>query len=537
MKANTYNNQDSQRQNRTLFSIYVAYRTLISIVLLIMLLSPKSRELVGVLNPDLYLGVALVYCISNIILVALLPKQIHTRSSSLFVVFLTDIICLALLSDASGGISSGLPALLIVSVAASAVLERNRTLATLIAALAVIALLADSVRLITIEALPIKVMLPVALLGVLTFSVSLLVQAVAQRLDKVEALARSRAYDLYNLQRLNEQIVQNLQTGILLVDNNAMASAINRAAGRLLSPEKALVLQQQRPLPSYNDALAEEYKQWRAGGSAQTNPFYAPNSDAPLVAHFRELNPGRSNSSSMVFIEDYTPATQYAHSLKLNSLGRLTASIAHEIRNPLGAASHAAQLLLESNDLIHSDQYLADIIHKHCQRMNLVIESVMQISRREAPKPQYIPLARWLEQMIGVYRETRQDAPQITVICASPELEIEFDPEHLERILSNLLNNALRHSAIATGTAYALINVNLDMQAKQCDIEVLDRGDGVPPADQGKLFEPFYTTVEQGSGMGLFLCKELCDVNHAQLQYRTTDDGHGCFTIHITQRR
>ncbi|PIE37070.1 MAG: two-component sensor histidine kinase [Gammaproteobacteria bacterium] len=515
----------------------MAYRTLVSVVLLILLLSPKSRELVGTLNPDLYLAVALVYCISNIVLVALLPKQIHTRSSSLFAVFFTDIVCLALLSDASGGIGSGLPALLIVSVAASAVLERNRTLATLIAALAVIVLLADSVRLITVGAMTFKTMLPVALLGILTFAVSLLVQAVAQRLLRVEELARSRAYDLYNLQRLSEQVVQNLQTGILLVHENAMASAINSAAGRLLLPDRPMMLQQQRPLESYNEALAQHYQHWRAGGSAQTSPFYADGSEAPLVAHFKELSPGHTDKSSLIFVDDYTPATQYAHSLKLNSLGRLTASIAHEIRNPLGAASHAAQLLLESEQMNDADRHLTNIIHKHCQRMNVVIESVMQISRREAPNPQFLPLADWLENMIQVYRETRQDEPQITLACASRELEIAFDPEHLERVLSNLLDNALRHSEMATGIACAQINVQLNIQAKHCSIEVIDRGEGVAPAEQSKLFEPFYTTVEQGSGMGLFLCKELCDINHAQLQYHSTDDGHGCFAIHITQRR
>lgn len=528
--------QDSGQQNRTLFTIYVAYRTLVSIVLLIMVISPKSQQLIGTLNPGLYLATSLVYCSSNILLVALLPRQIHTRSSSLFLVFFTDIACLIVLADTSRGISSGLPALLIVSVAASAVLEKNRTLATLIAALTVIVVLSDTLRLITIGELKFNALVPVALLGMLIFSVSLLVQVVAQRLRQAEELARNRAFDLYNLQQLNERIVQQLQTGILLVDNNAMAQPINSAAGRLLSPSRPLNLQQQRPLATVNDVLAQQFEQWKHRGEHQSTPFYAPNSDAPLVAHFHTIGQ-HIEQPSLVFIDDYTPATQYAQSLKLSSLGRLTASIAHEIRNPLGAASHAAQLLDESEQLTPADKHLSEIIQKHCQRMNVIIESVMQISRRDPPKPEYLQLSQWLEDIIHLYQDARQQPAEITLQCASKDLEIEFDPENLERILNNLLDNALRHSEMATGIATAHIGVTLDMQAQHCTIDVIDQGTGIAPADRGKLFEPFYTTVKEGSGMGLFLCKELCDINHATLSYQTTEDGHGCFSINITKRK
>jgi len=254
-----------------------------------------------------------------------------------------------------------------------------------------------------------------------------------------------------------------------------------------------------------------------------------------VIANFRELQPS-SNRESLVFVEDYTPITQYAQSLKLSSLGRLTASIAHEIRNPLGAISHAAQLLQESPDLSKPDKRMADIILHHCDRVNEIVESVMQISSREAPKPEYLVLGKWLEETVTAYLDTLNRPAQITVDCEYRELLVEFDPENLQRVLTNLLDNALRHSKLSTEVESAQIIVSLDFSSHQCLMDVIDAGEGVAPADQAKLFEPFYTTVQEGSGMGLYLCKELCEINNASVIYRTTAKGESCFRISMTQR-
>ena len=158
-----------------------------------------------------------------------------------------------------------------------------------------------------------------------------------------------------------------------------------------------------------------------------------------------------------MFVEDYTPVTQYAQSLKLTSLGRLTASIAHEIRNPLGAISHAAQLLQESPDLSAEDQRMADIIQHHCDRVNQIVESVMQISRREPPKPEYLMLSPWLNEFVANYLKALNRPADITIDCDYRELLVEFDPENLQRVLTNLLDNALRHSKMANGQETAKI--------------------------------------------------------------------------------
>lgn len=523
------------QQNLALFRIYIAYRSLLSVVMLIMLVSPNTRQLVGALNPTLYLSVALAYLATSVPLVGSLSTRLNQNQKVLFVVFLVDIVAITVLADTSGGMSSGLPILLVVTAAASAVLITNRTLATLIAALSVLALLIDTTRLIVYDVLDSNALFPAGLLGALIFGVSLMVQAIAGRLGRAEELARNRASDLYNLQRLNEQIVQHMDTGILLVNKDGHVRVMNKAANSLLTPERPATVEQGRQLADYSAELAYHFEQWQDSGVHRAKPFNIADGSPPLIAHFRELQPN-AKGDTLVFVEDYSPVTQYAQALKLTSLGRLTASIAHEIRNPLGAISHAAQLLQESPDLSPTDQRMADIIQHHCVRVNQIVESVMQISRREPPKPELLMLSEWLNEFVGNYLSALNRPADITIDCDYQELLVEFDPENLQRVLGNLLDNALRHSRLASGRETAKIAVSMDFVAHQCLVEIIDEGTGVPPGDQAKLFEPFFTTVEAGSGMGLYLCRELCEINNADLNYRPTSRGESCFRISLNQR-
>ncbi len=527
--------QAPSQQNLALFRVYVGYRSLLSIVLLIMLVSPNTRQLVGAYNPTLYTTVALAYLATSIPLVGSLSSRLNESQRLMLLVFLVDIVAITLLADSSGGMVSGLPVLLVITVAASAVLIANRTLATLIAALSVLAILMDTVWLILQSRLDSGSLFPAGILGLLIFSVSLMVQPIAHRLGRAEELARNRASDLYSLQRLNEQIVQHMDTGILLVDSEGTVRIMNKAASGLLAPERPLAVEQGRQLAEYSPELAYQFEHWRNTGAHRARPFSVQEGSPPVIAHFRELQPN-ANREALVFVEDYTPVTQYAQSLKLSSLGRLTASIAHEIRNPLGAISHAAQLLQESAELCAADQRMADIILSHCERVNQIVESVMQISRREPPKPEYLLLSEWLTDFVRDYLNGRNRPAEITIECDYKELLIEFDPENLQRVFANLLDNALRHSNMACGEETARVEVALDFATHQCHIDVIDAGSGVPATDVPKLFEPFYTTAEEGSGMGLYLCKELCQINNADIAYRTTARGESCFRVSINQR-
>jgi two-component system sensor histidine kinase PilS (NtrC family) len=522
-------------QNLALFRVYVAYRSLLSIVLLILLVSPNTRTLVGSLNPDLYTTAALVYLATNIPLVGSLSTRLNENQTLMLLVFLVDIIAITLLADTSGGMASGLPALLVITVAASAVLISNGKLAMLVAAISVLAILLDTTWLILRDVLDIGSLFPAGLLGLLVFGVALMVQTIAHRLGRAEELARNRASDLYNLQRLNEQIVQHMQTGILLVNNEGLVRVMNKSATRLLTPQRQITEPQGEQLKDYCVQLEDQFTQWKHSGIHRATPFTVTEGGNPVIANFQKLQP-HVNHESLIFVEDYTPVTQYAQSLKLNSLGRLTASIAHEIRNPLGAISHAAQLLQESPDLIPSDNRMADIIQHHSERVNRIVESVMQISRREPPKPEQLLLASWLSEFVREYLNALNRPAEVTIDCDYKELLIDFDPENLQRIFTNLLDNALRHSKQETGKETARIHIDIDSTLHQYQINMIDNGSGVALGDRAKLFEPFFTTMSDGSGMGLYLCKELCEINNADLDYRLTGQGESCFRISINQR-
>jgi two-component system, NtrC family, sensor histidine kinase PilS len=179
---------------------------------------------------------------------------------------------------------------------------------------------------------------------------------------------------------------------------------------------------------------------------------------------------------------------------------------------------------------------MAQIIQRHCERVNQIVESVMQISRREPPKPEYLLLAPWLTEFVSEYLNALNRTAEVTIRCDYKELLVEFDPENLQRVIANLLDNALRHSKLATGKETARIEVDLDPALHQCQIDIVDTGAGVPSTDVAKLFEPFFTTMAEGSGMGLYLCKELCEINNANLDYRPTGKGESCFRISVNQR-
>ena len=168
-------------------------------------------------------------------------------------------------------------------------------------------------------------------------------------------------------------------------------------------------------------------------------------------------------------------------------------------------------------NLPREDAQLTEIIQHHSQRMNDIIENVMHISRRQPPRPQSLALRGWLENYLDDYRAALTDSADIQLDIAEEATEIRFDPAHLQRILNNLIDNARRHSSLKTGTESAYLVVTWEHLSRRCIIDVIDQGDGVPREEQAKLFEPFYTTAEQGTGLGLYLCKELCEINNATL--------------------
>ena len=234
---------------------------------------------------------------------------------------------------------------------------------------------------------------------------------------------------------------------------------------------------------------------------------------------------------TLVFLEDISQIAQQAQQLKLASLGRLTASIAHEIRNPLGAISHAAQLLQESEALDAADLRLTQIIQDHSRRMNLVIENVLQLSRRRQAEPQLLDLKYWVHRFASEFRSSLPAHQSVHVKTLGSSLQTRMDPNQLIQVLTNLVQNGLRYSGQEHPEAQVWLHLFRDEASDLPVLEVLDDGPGVPAEQVQNIFEPFFTTENKGTGLGLYICRELCESNQARLDYRTRDEGGSCFRI------
>ena len=222
---------------------------------------------------------------------------------------------------------------------------------------------------------------------------------------------------------------------------------------------------------------------------------------------------------------------QLFQSDKLASLGRLSASIAHEIRNPVGAMSHAAQLLGESPGMTDDDKRLTEIIETHSSRVSHIIDNVLQLSRRESSQPERLALKPWLEDFAQEFSNTLElQEGELTLADMDPDLEVRMDRSHLRQVLWNLCDNAVKYASETGGILVELHADRIQNQGRPY-VEVRDHGHGVDAATADKMFEPFYTERSGGTGLGLYISRELCELNRATLLYLDRPGGGSIFRI------
>jgi two-component system sensor histidine kinase PilS (NtrC family) len=512
---------------RRLFVIYNTCRILLAIALLSLLIIPNSAELISQFDRTMFVAGSSLLLLSALILLGSTGRWLYSSQTHIFGLILFDVTLIAMIVGAAGGILSGFSVLYLITVFAAATMIRDRALATVIAAIAVLAVLMDTAWMVGRNEATINMLLSAGILGSLLFALSLLVQVMTSRLAEAEADAVNAKATVEALQRLNEQIIIHMETGILLADHTGSAICINDAARTLLG----LAEGERVHLLNISADLANQYQEWCETSTDLPEPFRIAEEGPTMVASFVALSKA-ANQSNLIFIEDYTPVTQFAQSLKLNSLSKLTASIAHEIRNPLGAISHAAQLLTESNTVDAADGILCDILVSNSRRVSDIIDNVSEVSRRQAPKPTDILLSSWLPAYVEEYRSLQQQPYDIAISdLEATDLAISVDSEHLKRILSNLFDNALRYSIEDGDCSRIRLDTSIEKLNGHVHLDIVDFGLGVTEYNLARLFEPFFTTSKHGSGLGLYLCKELCEINGARLTYRRTKTGESAFRI------
>jgi len=512
--------------------VYIYYRCVLSLVLLSMFYSGAATHIFGIHNPLLYQLTVIGYTVIATLTVAflLIWQRYSSGSLLLFTHFLIDLLALTLLMHSSGGPNSGLGLLMLITVAASSLVFTNQ-LALLTAALASILLLAEELVSAYVFNDSSRTIFPAGILGFILFLTAVLFRMLNQRLRHSEQIALRESDQAAHLQDLNEMIIQRMLTGIVVVNAAGKIELLNNAAIEMLGAEKNdLVLSNGTSLRAI-PVLQKGYEAWLSQPWQKLPAFKVSESSTAIQAKFANLERSE-NKSTIIFLEDTRTAAQNAQRLKLASLGRLTGSIAHEIRNPLGAISHAAQLLAEEQDEQGSSKRLSEIIIKHTQRLNQVIENVSQLSRRKAPNAHSLHLEHWLSGFIEDYKNTCSQNCVIEVKTDDSTTLIVFDTSQLHQVLTNLIENAHRHSLEYSSQAWARCVCHIDPRTQRPCLDLYDRGEGISAELAGQVFEPFYTTSHTGSGLGLYLARELCEINFATLDYLVAEnDKSGFFRI------
>lgn len=364
--------------------------------------------------------------------------------------------------------------------------------------------------------------------GVTFFATALLAYGLSQRARGTETLARQQGEAIAKLEKLSDVIIQRMNSGVIVVDDNERIQLMNKAAWFLLGlPER------QGPvmLADISPTIATQLQIWRMQPYDDVQ-MHENLVNKGLLVKFENLNHQHVlNKVTLIFLEDTARLAEQTQQDKLASLGRLTASIAHEIRNPLSSISHAAQLMGEAKNLSSAENRLLEIVQVNAHRMNDIIENILQLTRRKQAIPLLFKVKPWLENIVKELQFSQQDTIKIDLQVVPVDLELYADMTQLQQVMFNLCENGLRFSKQKTGVATLTIKAGITEQGVLPYIEVIDYGPGIESNVEQYIFEPFYTTKKGGTGLGLYVARELCQANHARLVYYPPVTGGACFRI------
>ncbi|MFO7603918.1 MAG: ATP-binding protein [Gammaproteobacteria bacterium] len=481
----------------------------------------------GLAAPELFYHTSLAYLSFSLLAFYPVSLQRPPFLVQLYVHILADIAFITLLMHASGGVSSGVGMLLVVSIANGSMIAAGR-LPGFFAAIATIAILLEQAYNALFPATVGSVNYSLAgLLGIALFATAILAHVLARRARESEALAQQRSIDLANMAQLTDYIIQQMQTGVMVVDPENRVRLMNSAAWQQLGAPLTKLL---APLSQFSRELDQLVKQWMQEPDWKKHRLQVEGTSRDLLVQLLSIGHERRDGT-LIFLEDAATTTRQAQQLKLASLGRLTASIAHEVRNPLGAISHAAALLGEAPELSPADQRLTEIITTQSQRINAIVENVLQLGRRDRSRAELLPLQPWLEKFLQELAHSDPTALKAVKIRAvEAGLEAHFDPNQLQQILLNLCLNGLRHAAASKEAVKVMLHAG-SLDAEHGYLDIIDSGPGVAAAQREQIFEPFFTTESSGTGLGLYLARELAESNRAQLRYEPTRDGRSRFRL------
>lgn len=508
------------------------YRLLCVLVLAAMHMLTEPVPAFGNSAPQLFRLVLVMYFLLASLLVVAGRRHWPGRRALVLTHTLVDAGCIGLLLYASGGVASNLGVLLMVPVGSMAMLAVGRE-GLVIAAIASLAILVQQIACQSAGYAGMGDYPLAGVMGAVVFLVAASVWPIAKRLRESEAQVRRQEVDIANMAQLSQYIVQRLRESILVVDPGDRIRLINESAAEMLGDAAAVP---GALLGEVSPRLLYLLTTWR--GAAEPHPdedpqgsFSAADGVRIIKPHFAPLGAAEP-TPVLIFLEDTSALAARVQQSKLAALGRLTASIAHEIRNPVGAMSHAAQLLGEASGLGAAEQRMTEIMRSNAQRISGIVDNVLRLSRREAPRPERIDLVAWCARFREEFCATTQcDPAHFRVRVGAEGLEALVDPSQLHQIAWNLCENALRHGRGTDGAATIELSMLRVARYGRVCLEVADRGAGVAEGDVERIFEPFFTRGAESTGLGLFLARELAEINGATLLYEPRKGGGSVFRL------
>ena len=501
------------------------FRFILSLVFVVFYIYADDLHLMNGENAPLFFSLALGYLLFSITLLVITPLKSPAVIFFHPLQIVIDILFIIMMMYAAGGIQSGLGLLLIVTIVTASLVSNGR-LALFYAAVATIGLLLEqSYRIIRWE-LAASSYTQSVMLSLSCFATAWLAYSLAKRVLQSEALASSRGVDLENLAQVNELITQEMQDGVIVVDEHLNIRHHNAQANLLLAlpnhHTSELSLTDNVPIiaSALSDWLHDETK----------------NKDLIISVHNRELNLRFEpinhqirDLGAVIFIQDWSKIQAAAQQTKLAALGRLTANIAHEIRNPLSAISHANQLLQEDESFAAANARILQIIEDNTQRINQIIKDVLELNRRDRTLQESIGLNQFIVDFHTQFCAIEKiPATHFSINHCLQQKSITFDRHHLTQILWNLCKNGWEHSRKEIGSLslHCKQTASLGPTSKAAlQLEIIDDGSGVDEQNRSKLFEPFHTTKTTGNGLGLYISRELAEANNSKLIYQPLKNG------------
>jgi two-component system sensor histidine kinase PilS (NtrC family) len=508
------------------------YRLLVPIVLIIMQALAGPQWALLATRPRLFLSVCIAYLTAALLLI--IARRLEWQSLRIVALINSgvDAVAIGLILYASGGVSSGLGILLVLPVGAMAVLADHRD-AFLFAAVAAIAVLVQQIFVNFEDGGPTTDYTTAGVLGAVLFLIALSTWPIANRLRESEERVRRQEVDLSNLAQLSQYIVQHLRESLLVIDAEDRIRLINESAAHILGDASAFpeaLLGESSPKLLY---LLETWRQNQSNTAvfpAPAQTFVAADGARLIRANFAPLGTS-SPAPVIVFLEDTSLLAERVQQSKLAALGRLSASIAHEIRNPVGAMSHAAQLLGESPDLAGSERRLTEIMRTNADRVSAIINNVLSLSKREQPRAEPLYLQAWTDEFHEEFCETMQlPGERLRISDVTADVEVRVDPSQLRQIVWNLCENAFKHGSRDGETRPVELLYGRLTPAGRPFLQVVDNGPGVPAEHVERIFEPFFTGG-RGTGLGLFLARELAETIGATLLYEPRHGGGSIFRL------